>query len=213
MTARFHTAVAQHTLSVVPIRSLYTAPMEYFGFFIQSLKVSFTPHSFLSTQLVVMRALKRSHLPPFIYTSCTHFTHIESRIVLMCQAILPIVAKFHICKFRILSPFSFLGLQTFSQFTFPGFVVSFLVPRVWATHNIDLVYDSFGKNNNLTLVVRDAHEDRVDQLKCGYIREALGEPCMNLTSHLIHEVFHNQQLNLVWMWGACLGILQGGSQK
>ena len=108
MTARFHTAVAQHTLSVVPIRSLYTAPMEYFGFFIQSLKVSFTPHSFLSTQLAVMEAFKRSHLPPFIYTSCTHFTHRESCIVLMCQVILPTAAKFHICMYRIPSPSSFL---------------------------------------------------------------------------------------------------------
>ena len=124
MTVRFHTVVAQHTLSVVPIRSLYTTSMEYFGLFIQSLRVSFTPHSFLSTQLAMMRALKRSHLPPFIYTSCTHFIHRESCIVLMCQAIFPTTAKFHICKFQIRSFPSFLGLQTFSPFTFCGALLS-----------------------------------------------------------------------------------------
>ena len=64
--------------------------------------------------------LNSFHLPPFIYTSWTHFTQSKSCLVLICQAILPIAATFQTSRFWIPRPSFFLGIQTLVQPTLPG---------------------------------------------------------------------------------------------
>lgn len=140
MTAQFQTVFAQLILSVDPTRSFYTMSMEYFEIFIQSPSVSFTQQSFLITQLAVMGALKRSHLPPFIYTSCTHFTHSESCRVLMCHAILP--PSCYVPNLQVSDTESTLFYRCTNLFPIHiprRSAICFTVPKIGATRCIDLV--------------------------------------------------------------------------
>lgn len=99
---------------------LYTSLMEYLRYSINSSSFSLTLHIFLNAQLHVMRESNNFNLPPFIYTSCIHFTQRDSCIVLMCHLIFPIAAMFHNSKFRIPRPPNFLGVHSFAQPTLPG---------------------------------------------------------------------------------------------
>ena len=59
------------------------------------------------------------------------------------------------------------------------------MPKIGPAYRIDLVQDTLGEDNSLAPVVSDAHEDRVDELEFGCVREIPCEPRADFSISLL----------------------------